>query len=82
MQIPGFVHLVRSSGLWLVLLPTAWCLIAALQGSVIRGTASITLPHFLFGLVFTAAVVLGFALSAIYAMHAAYGVPGTTPFHR
>jgi hypothetical protein len=72
-RIPPLAQFVRSYGLWFLLVPTLWCVVAVARGQVTAGDASITLPQVVIGILLTVTIVLTFTLGALYAIRISFG---------
>ncbi len=72
-RIPAISQFVRSFGLWCLLVPIVWYLVAGSHAEVTRDGSFITLPQLLAGSVLTVALAGAFSLAALYAMRICFG---------
>jgi hypothetical protein len=71
-QIPALSQFVRSFGLWFLLVPVGWCVLAVVRAQTESGIADITLPQLIIGLALTLILAIIFSLSALYAVHISF----------
>jgi hypothetical protein len=70
-SIPLLAQFVRTDGLWFLLIPPLWCVLAAARGRV-TDDASISPFMFVSGIALTIALALIFTLSAAYAFRVSF----------
>ena len=63
--IPGFLAFIRDFGLWFVLVPITWSLLAAANGENSHGLVSVPQRYFVAGIVLTVILAALFSLCAL-----------------
>ena len=71
--IPALPQLIRSYGLWCLLVPLVWSLVAACRADTAEGVASLTLPDCVAGTVLTLTLAFLFSIAAIRAIYLSFG---------
>ena len=67
-KIPAIVEIIRSYGIWFMLVPVVWCIIASSRGRAASDDQSITPIQFITGIVLTIAVAVTFSFCALKAL--------------
>jgi hypothetical protein len=65
--IPALPRFIHDFGLWFLLVPLAWCVVAVVRGEVTQGIASLSFAQLMTGIVLTVGVILVFSFSALAA---------------
>jgi hypothetical protein len=65
--VSEFAVFIRDFGLWFLLIPLAWCFIAATRGETYRGIVSVPDAQFLLGVSLTVGVAIFFSVTAFVA---------------
>jgi hypothetical protein len=70
--VPALARFVRADGLWCLLVPLIWGVVALSRSDVIQGIASIRPMQFIIGVVLSAVLGLVFSLGAMEAVHVSF----------
>jgi hypothetical protein len=65
--VPALALFIRNFGFWFLLIPLAWCAVAATRGEVYRGIVSVPLYPFILGVALTIGLTILLAFSVCLA---------------